>query len=177
MKPTLILSLALVFSAPVRSAEPPVMPAIVIHDGGGVSLAPYLTNDEGDAREMPPSQQPVAPRQSPSIPAFPVASSKAGPGRLLQNPMPARLPGGPGAPFFVVGDDALSHAWLQHNAERLQALGARGIVAAVATEADFTRLRALAGVHMVPMSADALLEATGIRVWPVLIGADGSISQ
>lgn len=153
------------------------MPAIVIHDGGGVSLAPYLVDDEGSARETPPSQPPAAPRQTPSVPAFPVASTKAGPGRLLHNPMPARLPGGPGATFFVVGDDALSRAWLQLNAQRLQALGARGIVAAVATEADFARLRTLAGVHMVPMSADALLEAAGIRVWPVLIGADGSISQ
>lgn len=177
MKRTLILSLALLIAAPVGSAESPVMPAIVIHDGGGVSLAPFLANDEGDARETPPSQQPATPRQIPSVPAFPVASTKAGPGRLLQNPMPARLPGGPGAPFFVIGDDALSHAWLQHNAGRLQALGARGIVAAVATEADLARLRTLAGVHMVPMSADALLEAAGIRVWPVLIGADGSISQ
>ena len=177
MKSALIASLALVFSATVLPAEPPVMPAIVIHDGGGVSLAHYLTNDEGDAREIPQSQHPVAPRQTPPVPAFPVASTRAGPGRLLQNPMPARLPGGPGTPFFIVGDDALSHAWLQHNAERLQALGARGIVAAVATEADFARLRALARVHVVPMSADALLEAAGIRVWPVLIGADGSISQ
>ncbi|WP_210147613.1 PFL_4695 family integrating conjugative element protein [Aromatoleum bremense] len=153
------------------------MPATVIHDGGGVSLAPYLAGDEGSAREMPPSQQPAAPPQTPAVRAFPVASTRAGPGRLLHNPMPARLPGGPGTPFFVVGDDALSHAWLQHNAGRLQALGARGIVAAVASEADFARLRALAGVHLVPMSADALLEAAGIRVWPVLIGADGSISQ
>jgi hypothetical protein len=30
---------------------------------------------------------------------------------------------------------------------------------------------------MVPMPADELLEAAGILVWPVLIAADGSISQ
>jgi integrating conjugative element protein (TIGR03765 family) len=106
-----------------------------------------------------------------------VVSTRAGPGRLLQNPMPSKLPGGPGQPIFIVGDDAASIDWLQRNADALRRMGARGIVASVQTPEDFLRLRALVDLHLVPMSADALLEAAGVRVWPLLIGADGAISQ
>ncbi len=165
-----------VLAAPAWSWNPGVSPLAVIHDGGGVPLAPYLeaiTDDATPERSEPlPHRPPAQPQQ-----LFPVVSIKAGPGRLLQNPMPSKLSGGPGQPIFIVGDDALSHDWLRRNGPSLQQMGARGIVAAVRTPEALFRLRTSADLHMVPMSADALLEAAGIHVWPVLIGPDGSISQ
>lgn len=165
-----------VIAAPACPSGPSVNPLAVIHDGGGVPLAPYLdafTNDTIQDRSVPlPPRQPVQPQQ-----LFPVVSTKAGPGRLLQNPMPSKLSGGPGQPIFIVGDDPPSHEWLRRNGPSLQQMGAKGIVAAVQAPEALFRLRASADLHMVPMSVDALLEAAGIHVWPVLIGPDGSISQ
>lgn len=168
-----VLFAALSWSAAPLASRPPT----VIHDAGGVPLAPYFepfTYDARDAAAEPAPQMPAQP-QPPQL--FPVVSIRAGPGRLLQNPMPSKLPGGPGQPVFIVGDDPASLDWLQRNADALRRMGARGIVASVGTPEDFLRLRTSVDLYMVPMSADALLEAAGIHVWPVLIGADGAISQ
>ncbi|NMF91431.1 PFL_4695 family integrating conjugative element protein [Aromatoleum petrolei] len=168
--------LAVLLAAPSWSAPPLASrPPTVIHDAGGMPLAPYFEPFADDVGEAAPAPQMPAQLQPPQL--FPVVSTRAGPGRLLQNPMPSKLPGGPGQPIFIVGDDPASLEWLQRNADALRRMGARGIVASVGTREDFLRLRASADLHMVPMSADALLEAAGIHVWPVLIGADGAISQ
>lgn len=172
--------LAVVLATQSWSAVPLASrPPTVIHDAGGVPLAPYFEPFfepfADDAAEGALESAPQPPAQPPQL--FPVVSARAGPGRLLQNPMPGKLPGGPGQPIFIVGDDAASLDWLQRNADALRRMDARGIVASVRTQADFLHLRALVDLHMVPMSADALLEAAGIHVWPVLIGADGVISQ
>ena len=170
--------LAFFLAAPSSSAAPLASrPPTVIHDAGGVPLAPYFepfADDAGEGAREPVPRTPAQP-QPPQL--FPVVSTRAGPGRLLQNPMPSKLPGGPGQPVFIVGDDAVSLDWLQRNADALRRMGARGIVASVGTPEDFLRLRASVDLHMVPVSADALLEVVGIHVWPVLIGADGAISQ
>lgn len=168
--------LAVLLAAPSWSAAPLASrPPTVIHDAGGMPLAPYLEPFADDAGEAAPAPRMPAQPQPPQL--FPVVSTRAGPGRLLQNPMPSKLPGGPGQPFFIVGDDPASLEWLQRHADALRRMGARGIVASVGTSEDFLRLRTSVDLYMVPMSADALLEAVGIHVWPVLIGADGAISQ
>ncbi|AYH44507.1 PFL_4695 family integrating conjugative element protein [Azoarcus sp. DN11] len=167
--------LAVLFAPPSWSAAPLASrPPTVIHDAGGVPLAPYFEPFADDAAREPARYIPAQP-QPPQL--FPVVSIRAGPGRLLQNPMPSKLPGGPGQSIFIVGDDPASLDWLQRNADALRRMGARGIVASVGTPEGFLRLRTSVDLHMVPMSADALLEAAGIHVWPVLIGADGAISQ
>lgn len=179
MSPVRFVPLLAVFIAATSWSAPPLTsrPPTVIHDAGGVPLAPYFEPfaDDADKGAREPVRQP--PAQPPPPQLFPVASARGGPGRLLQNPMPSKLPGEPGQPIFIVGDDAASVAWLQRNADALQRMGARGIVASVRTPEDFLRLRGLVDLHMTPMSPDALLEAAGIHVWPVLIGADGTISQ
>ena len=170
----LVSAIAGTLALPVWPADLPAMPLTVIHDAGGVSIAP------APRREASPAPRPVSPGPAAVTRAavsFPVVSTRAGPGRLLQNPMPARLPAGPGQPIFIVGDDAPTLEWLQRNLQALHDMGARGIVAAVRAPADLERLRTATSLPMVPMPADDLLEAAGILVWPVLIGADGSISQ
>jgi integrating conjugative element protein (TIGR03765 family) len=179
MSPVHFIHLLVIFLAAPSWSAPPLAsrPPTVIHDAGGVPLAPYFEPFADDADEGAPEPVPQPPPQ-PQIPQlFPMVSAHAGPGRLLQNPMQSKLPGGPGQPIFIVGDDAASLDWLQRNADALRRMGARGIVASVRTPEDFLRLRALVDLQMVPMSADALLEAAGIHVWPVLIGAGGAISQ
>lgn len=174
MMRVLVSAIAGTLVFPVWPADLPTMPLTVIHNAGGVSIAP-------DARlEVSPAPRPVSPGPAAVTRAavsFPVISTRAGPGRLLQNPMPARLPAGPGQPIFIVGDDAPSQEWLQRNLQALHDMDARGIVAAVHSLADLERLRTVTGLPLVPMPADDLLEAAGILVWPVLIAADGSISQ
>ena len=176
MSPVRFVPLLAVFIASPSWSAPPLAsrPPTVIHDAGGVPLAPYFEPFADEGAPEPVSQPPAQPLP-PQL--FPVVSARGGPGRLLQNPMPSKLPGGPGQPIFIVGDDAASVDWLQRNADALHRMGAQGIVASVRTPEDFLRLRGLVDLRMTPMSSDALLEAAGIHVWPVLIGADGTISQ
>jgi integrating conjugative element protein (TIGR03765 family) len=174
MMRVLVSAIAGMLAFPVWPADLPAMPVTVIHDAGGVSIA---SDPHGEASPAPRPVSPGPPAVTRAAVSFPVVSTRAGPGRLLQNPMPASLPGGPGQPIFIVGDDAPSQEWLQRNLQALHDMGARGIVAAVRSPADLERLRTATGLPMVPMPADDLLEAAGLLVWPVLIAADGSISQ
>ncbi|MCB1930102.1 MAG: integrating conjugative element protein [Rhodocyclaceae bacterium] len=177
------MALLLTVCAPATSAPPKrfesltAAPPVLIHDAGGLSLAPYLANEpaEPDPQANPPRPTTRGPMLE--LSTYPVASRHGAPGRLLQNPTRGQIKGGPGQPFFIVGDDALSHEWLRINANQLRKLGAYGILTSVQS-AD--RLRTLVDtlqIPMAPISADSLFEALGFAVWPVLVGADGTISQ
>ena len=163
--------------APAEKLEP--MPPsrdapVVIHDEGGVSIL-ELIDPQLDGEPAPE----VAPGPVPAtVPVFPVRSPRGAPGRLEPNPQQARLKGGPGRMIVVIGDDPESIAWLRARASELQAAGAGVLVAQVASQARFAALRALVeGLPIVPASADALLEQLGLSVWPLLISAEGEVSQ
>lgn len=164
-------------SAPQGSTKRTV--PTVIYDGGGIAIGGLLsgvTPADSSAQPRPPIRQQVYAGLS-SIEVFPVRSTKAGPGRLPA-PTRAKLQGGPGQPICVIGDDALSQEWLQINLAVLKRIGASCIVASVRSAADFTRLKFLAGdLLLMPAPFDDLSNVTGITVWPVLIGADGMVSQ
>ena len=153
------------------------MPPVVIHDAGGVSLAPYLMNDPTEPD--PEAQRPRPTTRGPmlELSTYPVASQRGAPGRLLRNPTRGRLKGGPGQPFFIVGDDALSQEWLRINAEHLRKLGAYGIVTSVHSAQRLRFMVDTLQIPLAPINADSLFEALGFAVWPVLVGPDGSISQ
>ena len=77
-------------------------------------------------------------------------------------------------PFFLVGDDAASHAWLRQNADALRERNAWGLVVNVETSQALAQLRALApGLNLSPVSADELAERLGLRHYPVLVTATG----
>jgi integrating conjugative element protein (TIGR03765 family) len=149
---------------------------MVIFDGGGVPILDLINPETEDA----PAPSTVARGSAPvpiHVPVFPVVTRRGGPGTLTPNPQRPALPGGPGRPIAIVGDDAPSHAWLEANASRLREIGAAVMVVRVASEARFAELRALADVPVVPAGGDALLERLDIAVWPLLISANGEISQ
>lgn len=173
----LLAALLCIAATPTRGAEPTrstrVVPT-VIYDAGGVPIGDYLENvvpetQAGDPR--PPSGVPAVP------PIFPVVTAQAKPG-LLGAPVRGKLKGGPGMPLCIIGDDSLSDHWLNLNLTKLQQMQAACLVVSVRDEAAFRRLQArLGSVLLAPGSFDALAEASGIRVWPVLVSPDGLVSQ
>ncbi len=145
----------------------------VIHDAGGVPIT-HLITGEDDAQAQASAPQPP-PAQT--IAVFPVSTRNARAGRLSANPHRTELPGGPGRAIALVGDDPASQRWLRANAQRLTSLDAAVMVVNVDTQAQFIALKALAPVPFLPASGEALFEALGVDVWPLLILADGQITQ
>ena len=165
-----------VHAAPLQQGPHLPMPPVVIHDEGGVSLTPLL--DPPDLAEPAPARPAViAPAGRQRLAIYPVSSQRGAPGRLLKNPTRAQLEGGPGQPFFIVGDDPISREWLRINAKHLRKLGAYGIVTAVDSATRLNHMVNALQIPMAPINADSLFEALGFAVWPVLVSADGSISQ
>ena len=101
---------------------------------------------------------------------LPVRSARLTPGTVARRVIEA-----PGLqPFFLVGDDAASHAWLRQNADALRERNAWGLVVNVETSQALAQLRALApGLNLSPVSADELAERLGLRHYPVLVTATG----
>ncbi len=85
---------------------------------------------------------------------------------------PLQAPGLP--PFFLVGDDARSRAWLQQRAGALRQLSAAGLVVNVESPQALQELRALApGLVLSPASGDDLARRLGLRHYPALLTATG----
>jgi integrating conjugative element protein (TIGR03765 family) len=68
--------------------------------------------------------------------------------------------------LFVVGDDALSRAWLKKHAAQLQAIHAIGFVTNIEKTSSLTELSALAGLPLQPVDIDALADALGVNHYP-----------
>ncbi|MFA6094288.1 MAG: integrating conjugative element protein [Candidatus Paceibacterota bacterium] len=101
---------------------------------------------------------------------FPVSTPELSPGvepgRAFQQVLPA--------PFFVVGTDAQSQAWLSQYAARLQAVGAAGLVVEAPSAEAFQQLQALApGLQLSPVQGSDLATQFGLRHYPVLVTAKG----
>ncbi len=97
---------------------------------------------------------------------LPVSTPELTPGAVISRPM--NLPG-IGA-LFLVGDDALSRAWLSDNAARLQQLHAAGMIVNVQNVDGVASLRALApGLSMAPASGSTLARRLQLSHYPVLI--------
>lgn len=168
--PVLVVCLALPWLPMVAQADV----LIVIEDRGGASALPYY-----EALNLQPRAGVSAPRiEVPHPPAgmlneasmLPVRSLRLSPGEVARRVIEA--PGLP--PFFLVGDDQRSHAWLQQRAPRLRELGAVGLVVSVSSAESLKALRALVpGLPLSPVAGDDLAERLGLRHYPVLITATG----
>jgi integrating conjugative element protein (TIGR03765 family) len=88
---------------------------------------------------------------------------------------PRRAIRAPGlAPFFLVGDDDRSRAWLQERGAALQRMQAVGLVVNVARPQALAALRRLVPeLSLMPVSGDDLARRLGIHHYPLLITADG----
>lgn len=147
---------------------------IIVDDRGGASALPYY-----EALNLQPRAEVSAPRlEMPRPPAgavneasmLPVRSLRLSPGVVARRVIEA--PGLP--PFFLVGDDQRSRAWLQQRAPRLRELGAVGLIVNVSSAESLARLRALVPeLPLSPVAGDDLAERLGLRHYPVLITATG----
>lgn len=136
----------------------------VIADLGGQSTEGYFSaiNRQPDVQESTPA---IA-RPGGEAGMLPVSTPELTPGAVISRPM--NLPG-IGA-LFLVGDDALSRAWLSDNAARLQQLHAAGMIVNVQNVDGVASLRALApGLSMAPASGSTLARRLQLSHYPVLI--------
>nr|WP_067297563.1 integrating conjugative element protein [Marinobacterium profundum] len=167
-----ILTLSLPLCAlPLQAAEL----LIVVDDRGGTSALPYY-----EALNLQPlSQLPIEPTLVvPQPPAttvseadmLPVRSLKLTPGIVARRTLEA-----PGLqPFFLVGDDATSRAWLSRHAATLQDRGAVGLVVNVETAEGLEQLRQIVpAVRLSPVPADDLADRLGLRHYPALVTSTG----
>lgn len=148
---------------------------VVIYDSGATRpLAPlFEVFDElpADAPARPPAPALGA---ADAARLLPIRTPGLRPGPVV--PHPVRLP--PGAslprPFFLVGSDPDSRAWLARERKRLRALGAVGMLVQAETPADLATMAELAGgLPLLPAPADDLVRTLGLRHLPVLVTRDG----
>ncbi|MCS3511135.1 MULTISPECIES: integrating conjugative element protein [Pseudomonas] len=99
---------------------------------------------------------------------LPVLSSRLSPG-----PVTYRALDMPGLrPFFLVGEDPHSLAWLRQRAAELQKMGAAGLAIEVADIEALARIRAAApGITILPVNGNDIATRLQIEHYPVLITA------
>lgn len=77
-------------------------------------------------------------------------------------------------PFFLIGSDARSRQWLVEYRERLQEIGAVGMLVQAETQEDLRAIARLAGgLPILPASAVDIATVLGISHYPVLITPQG----
>ncbi|MGN7934345.1 hypothetical protein D3C84_461260 [compost metagenome] len=97
---------------------------------------------------------------------LPVSSSQLSPGPIT--PRPLNMPGL--QPFFLVGDDPQSLAWLRQRAAGLREMGAAGLAVEVADTAALSRIRAAApGITILPVNGNDIASRLQIEHYPVLV--------
>lgn len=136
----------------------------VIADLGGQSTEDYFSaiNRQPEVQE----RAPAVTRPAGEAGMLPVSTPELTPGPVASRPL--NLPG-IGA-LFLVGDDALSRAWLRENAARLQQLHAAGMMVNVESAEGVASLRALVpGLTMAPASGSTLARRLQLSHYPVLI--------
>lgn len=145
---------------------------IIVADHGGTSALPYY-----EALNLQPRAEVSAPPiEIPRPPAKPFNEADMLPVRSMQlspGDVARRLIEAPGMPpFFLVGDDNRSRAWLRQRALRIHELNAVGLVVNVKSAEALAALRALVpGLLLSPVAGDDLAERLGLRHYPVLITA------
>ncbi|MDI3708625.1 integrating conjugative element protein [Pseudomonas aeruginosa] len=146
---------------------------IVVEDRGGTSALPYyealhLQPDDSDA--APPFSLPTPAVAMSELDMLPVRTERMTPGTVVSRVLDA-----PGlTPFFLVGDDPSSIAWLRRMAPSLRERNAVGLVVNVQTSEALAHLRGIAsGLELAPVSADDLAERLSLQHYPVLITSTG----
>jgi integrating conjugative element protein (TIGR03765 family) len=99
---------------------------------------------------------------------LPVRSSQLNPGKIT--PRALNMPGL--RPFFLVGEDPQSLAWLRQRAAELQEMGAAGLAVEVTDNEALARIRAAApGITILPVNGNDISTRLQIEHYPVLITA------
>ena len=78
-----------------------------------------------------------------------------------------------GKPFFVVGNDEMSTAWIEKNKSYLLKIGAQGFATNLANKDIFLRLSALASpLPLTAMPLDEFEKVLHFSVYPVLVTSE-----
>ncbi len=145
----------------------------VIHDGGGEPIGPYLARllprDSYAIRRIRVSH--ASTDRAYSLTHYlPIRSPSLTPGPIEARRIPTRLT----QPLFLVGADPESLRWLDANRERLQQLGAVGMLVQAETEAELKAVtEAAQGLPLIPASGEAFAQPLGLTHYPVLINREG----
>ncbi|WP_431480557.1 integrating conjugative element protein [Pseudomonas thivervalensis] len=99
---------------------------------------------------------------------LPVRSSHLSPGQITSRAL--NMPGL--RPFFLVGEDPQSLAWLRQRATELQEMGAAGLAVEVTDTEALARIRAAApDITILPVNGNDIATRLQIEHYPVLITA------
>lgn len=149
----------------------------VLYDSGATRpLAPLLEVLTDVTPAMPPA--PPAPEPAPTRTLgaadlgarLPIRSPGFSPGPVAPRAEPRPF----ARPFFLIGADPRSRAWLAQRRERLLALGAVGMLVEAETVEDVEAIAALAGgLPILPAPASDIAAALGLTHYPVLITPEG----
>ncbi|MDA8454301.1 integrating conjugative element protein [Acidovorax sp. GBBC 3334] len=169
----LCLPSAAVLAESVPRSAPQRYTPIVVEDRGGIPAQPYyddlgLPPQRPEGGLTPPATPPPAHHGEAAL--LPVRSTGLSPGAVDARPLDA-----PGlTPFFLVGDDPRSRAWLRQRQDQLRSLRAAGLVVNVESQQALDALRSLApGLALFPASGDDLARRLGLRHYPALLTATG----
>ncbi|WP_122339483.1 integrating conjugative element protein [Pseudomonas caricapapayae] len=145
----------------------------VVDDAGGSSAEPYYEqlNPEPDTSQEPKARPHSGPVTEADM--LPILSPSISPGQVLSRQINA-----PGLrPFFIVGDDDLSRAWLVSRKDALVAMGAVGMVVNVQTVNELQTLRQLGtGLTMLPTPGGDVAKRLALDHYPALVTSQ-SIEQ
>lgn len=170
------LTLLLAFSVLTPLAYGDDTTLIVVEDRAGASAHPYYEALQLKPRRSPDGALPPTDFSAPRAHRFseadllPVRSMLLAPGVVERRAMDAPAL----RPFFLIGDDPRSRAWLRERIDVLRKLNAVGLVVNVESTAALDELRRLAaGFTLSPASGDDIARRVGIAHYPVLITATG----
>jgi integrating conjugative element protein (TIGR03765 family) len=149
----------------------------VIYDSGTTQpLAPYL-QVFGKAPARAQIDHPHGPGELGAADVsrlLPIRSPGLTPGPVTRRPVSLPNNGTLTRPFFLIGSDEKSRAWLAGHRDRLQAIEAIGMLVQAESVADLEAITALAGgLPILPAPASDIARSLGIRHFPVLISRLG----
>ncbi|WP_431033354.1 integrating conjugative element protein [Pseudomonas yamanorum] len=141
------------------------------NDWRGNFAHPYLQSTSARINDSVPSD-----RTSPAdLSTFaneawilPVSSSQLSPGQITSRRL--NMPGL--QPFFLVGGNSQSLAWLRQRAAELSEMGAAGLAVEVADTEALSQIRAAApGITILPVNGNDIASRLQIKHYPVLVTA------
>jgi integrating conjugative element protein (TIGR03765 family) len=145
----------------------------VIYDSGDTRpLAPYLKvfETQGPEPARTPSPKPSTLGAADLAQLLPIRSPGLTPGPVQRQAVSRPFT----RPFFLIGSDPLSRDWLATHRDRLDEIGAVGMLVEAETVDDLGAVAELAnGLPILPASASDIARALGLAHYPVLITKHG----
>jgi integrating conjugative element protein (TIGR03765 family) len=169
--PLTVAVLGLGFIATTAFADLPV-----IYDSGATQpLASLLEAFDEAPPAVPGAAPPIGQLGAADLARLlPIRTPELTPGSVT--PRPLQLPNGVALPrpFFLIGADRRSREWLATHCDRLEAIGAIGMLVDAATASDLEAIAAIArGLPILPASASDIAKALRLDHLPVLISRHG----